>query len=32
MGLSDKTIEAVGKDIVETTVELIHKLLTRTVP
>ena len=28
MGLSDKTIEAVGKDIVETTVELIHKLLT----
>lgn len=28
MGLSDKTIEAVGKDIVETTVELIRKLLT----
>ena len=28
MGLSDKTIEAVGKDIVETTVELIHKLQT----
>ena len=28
MGLSDKTIEAVGKDIVQTTVELIHKLQT----
>lgn len=28
MGLSDKTIEAVGKDIVETTVKLIHELET----